>query len=109
MSRRGVGTAAIQIARHLGVPLDNDDWQKFGHQIPLMVNLQPAGEYLGEDYHHAGGVPAVVACRYRRHTATVETTWTVGERQLTLSDAMMSEVEELHRDLGMNCTGYKPF
>ena len=48
------------IARHLGVQLDNDDWQKFGHQIPLLVNLQPAGEYLGEDYHHAGGVPAVV-------------------------------------------------
>jgi dihydroxy-acid dehydratase len=48
------------IARHLGVPLDNDDWQKLGHQIPLLVNLQPAGEYLGEDYHHAGGVPAVV-------------------------------------------------
>jgi dihydroxy-acid dehydratase len=49
------------IARHLGVPLDNDDWQKLGHAIPLLVNLQPAGEYLGEDYHHAGGVPAVVA------------------------------------------------
>jgi len=49
------------IARHLGVPLDNDDWQKFGHHIPLLVNLQPAGEYLGEDYHRAGGVPAVVA------------------------------------------------
>ncbi|WP_269931018.1 IlvD/Edd family dehydratase [Aminobacter sp. HY435] len=49
------------IARHLGVPLDNDDWQKVGHHVPLLVNLQPAGEYLGEDYHHAGGVPAVVA------------------------------------------------
>jgi dihydroxy-acid dehydratase len=49
------------IARHLGVPLDNDDWQKIGHHVPLLVNLQPAGEYLGEDYHHAGGVPAVVA------------------------------------------------
>jgi dihydroxy-acid dehydratase len=49
------------IARHLGVKLDNDDWQKVGHRIPLLVNLQPAGEYLGEDYHHAGGVPAVVA------------------------------------------------
>ncbi|MBS8261601.1 dihydroxy-acid dehydratase [Roseibium polysiphoniae] len=48
------------IASHLGVPLDNDDWQDLGHEIPLMVNLQPAGEYLGEDYHHAGGVPAVV-------------------------------------------------
>ena len=49
------------IARHLGVPLNNDDWQTFGHHIPLLVNLQPAGEYLGEVYHRAGGVPAVVA------------------------------------------------
>ena len=49
------------IARHLGVPLDNDDWQRVGHHVPLLVNLQPAGEFLGEDYHHAGGVPAVVA------------------------------------------------
>jgi len=48
------------IARHLGVPLDNDDWQKLGHDVPLLVNLQPAGEFLGEDYQHAGGVPAVV-------------------------------------------------
>ncbi|MCK7615621.1 IlvD/Edd family dehydratase [Roseibium sediminicola] len=49
------------IARHLGVELDNDDWQAIGHDVPLLVNLQPAGEYLGEDYFHAGGVPAVVA------------------------------------------------
>ena len=49
------------IARHLGIKLDNDDWQKVGHHVPLLVNLQPAGEYLGEDYHHAGGVPAVVS------------------------------------------------
>ena len=49
------------IARHLGVPLENDDWQKIGHHVPLLVNMQPAGEYLGEDYHHAGGVPAVIA------------------------------------------------
>ena len=48
------------IARHLGVALDNDDWQAVGHHVPLMVNLQPAGTYLGEDYHRAGGVPAVV-------------------------------------------------
>ena len=48
------------IARHLGISLDNDDWQTIGHHIPLLVNLQPAGEYLGEDYCHAGGVPAVV-------------------------------------------------
>lgn len=48
------------IARHLGVELDNDDWQRLGHKVPLLVNLQPAGEYLAEDYHRAGGVPAVV-------------------------------------------------
>ncbi|MEM9603826.1 MAG: IlvD/Edd family dehydratase [Pseudomonadota bacterium] len=49
------------IARHIGVPLDNDDWQRLGLDIPLLVNLQPAGSYLGEDYHRAGGVPAVIA------------------------------------------------
>ena len=49
------------IARHLGVDLPLDDWQTHGHHVPLMVNLQPAGEYLGEDFYHAGGVPAVVA------------------------------------------------
>ena len=48
------------IARHIGVELDNDDWEKIGYDIPLLVNLQPAGEYLGEEYHRAGGVPAVV-------------------------------------------------
>ena len=48
------------IAAHLGVALDNDDWQKHGLAVPLLVNLMPAGEYLGEDFHHAGGVPAVV-------------------------------------------------
>ncbi|MGA0251180.1 MAG: IlvD/Edd family dehydratase [bacterium] len=49
------------VARHIGVELEVDDWEKHGHDIPLLVNLQPAGAYLGEDYHHAGGVPAVVA------------------------------------------------
>ncbi len=48
------------IARHIGVDLDIDEWQQHGHKVPLLVNLQPAGEYLGEDYYHAGGVPAVV-------------------------------------------------
>lgn len=49
------------IARHMGVPLEVQEWEDLGRDIPLLVNLQPAGEYLGEDYHHAGGVPAVVA------------------------------------------------
>ena len=48
------------ISRHMGVDVPLQDWQTIGHNVPLLVNLQPAGEYLGEDYHHAGGVPAVV-------------------------------------------------
>ena len=48
------------IARHIGVKLDNDDWEKIGYEVPLLVNLQPAGKYLGEEYHRAGGVPAVI-------------------------------------------------
>jgi dihydroxy-acid dehydratase len=51
----------IAIARHMGVELSVDDWQQAGFEIPLLVNLQPAGEYLGEDYYRAGGVPAVIA------------------------------------------------
>lgn len=49
------------IARHMGVELSIDDWQEYGHHVPLLLNLQPAGEYLGEDYYRAGGVPAVVS------------------------------------------------
>jgi dihydroxy-acid dehydratase len=49
------------IARHIGAELTIDDWQEHGRDVPLLVNLQPAGEYLGEDYYRAGGVPAVAA------------------------------------------------
>ncbi len=49
------------IARLVGVELEVSDWEKHGLELPLLVNLQPAGDYLGEDYHRAGGVPAVVA------------------------------------------------
>lgn len=48
------------IARHIGVPLTVEDWERVGHKVPLLVNLQPAGKYLGEEYHRAGGVPAVI-------------------------------------------------
>ena len=60
----GSTNAPIQlnaIARHVGVELDNDDWERIGYDVPLLVNMQPAGEYLGEEYYRAGGVPAVVA------------------------------------------------
>ena len=51
----------IALARHAGIELSLDDWQTYGYEVPLLVNLQPAGEYLGEDFYRAGGVPAVVA------------------------------------------------
>jgi dihydroxy-acid dehydratase len=48
------------LARHIGVDLTIDDWEKVGYDVPLLVNMQPAGEYLGEDYYRAGGLPAVM-------------------------------------------------
>jgi dihydroxy-acid dehydratase len=64
------------IARHVGVKLENDDWEKVGYSIPLLVDMQPAGRYLGEEYHRAGGVPAVVnelmkAGKIHAHALTV--------------------------------------
>jgi dihydroxy-acid dehydratase len=48
------------VARHIGVDLHVTDWEKYGFDVPLMVNMQPAGEYLGESFFRAGGVPAVM-------------------------------------------------
>ncbi|MCB9949186.1 MAG: dihydroxy-acid dehydratase family protein [Rhodospirillaceae bacterium] len=48
------------IARHMGVPLELADWQTIGFDLPLLVNCQPAGKYLGEAFHNAGGLPAVM-------------------------------------------------
>ncbi len=71
------------IARHVGVPLDVQDWEKIGHEIPLLVNVQPAGKYLGEGFHLAGGVPAVFSELIRAgkiHTDALTVTGkTVGE------------------------------
>jgi len=50
----------IAIARHMGVELSLDDWQHIGEDVPLLVNCMPAGKYLGEGFHRAGGVPAVM-------------------------------------------------
>jgi dihydroxy-acid dehydratase len=48
------------IARHIGVALDIKDWETVGYDVPLIVNMQPAGHYLGEEYYRAGGLPAVM-------------------------------------------------
>jgi dihydroxy-acid dehydratase len=50
----------VAMARHAGVEITPQDWMKFGRDIPLLVNMQPAGKYLGERFHRAGGVPAVL-------------------------------------------------
>jgi len=66
----------IAIARHMGVELDITDWQKYGYDVPLLVNVMPAGKWLGEAFHRAGGVPAVLgelirAGRIHKHAITV--------------------------------------
>ncbi len=48
------------IARHIGVPLSIEDWERLGYDVPLLVNMQPAGKYLGEEYYRAGGLPTVM-------------------------------------------------
>ena len=66
----------IAIARHMGIELSLDDWQRVGESVPLLVNCMPAGKYLGEGFHRAGGVPAVMhelhkAGRLHQDCATV--------------------------------------
>tara|TARA_Y100001960_G_scaffold193441_1_gene202540 strand:+ start:1083 stop:2858 length:1776 start_codon:yes stop_codon:yes gene_type:complete len=53
-------THLIAIAKHMGIKFDLSNWQKLGHEIPLLVNCQPAGEYLMESFYRAGGIPAIM-------------------------------------------------
>lgn len=71
----------IALARHAGIELCLEDWQTYGYEVPLLVNLQPAGEYLGEDFYRAGGVPAVVA-QLMRHGLIVEQARTANGRTI---------------------------
>jgi xylonate dehydratase len=98
------------IARHAGVQLTLDDWKEYGFQVPLLVNLQPAGEYLGEEYFRAGGVPAVVA-QLMRHGLIHEGALTANGRTLgeNCCDAKIEDErvirrfeEPLMRDAGFN-------
>ena len=75
------------IAKHIGVPLDCNDWEKVGFDTPLLVNMQPAGVYLGEEYYRAGGLPAVMA-------------ELIGAKKIHL-DALTCT----GRTIGENCTG----
>ncbi|MFC7398661.1 IlvD/Edd family dehydratase [Chelatococcus sp. GCM10030263] len=69
------------IARHIGVELEVKDWETIGHEVPLLVNLQPAGKYLGEEFHRAGGVPAVVN-ELMKHGLIREQALTVNARSM---------------------------
>ncbi|APF38414.1 MULTISPECIES: IlvD/Edd family dehydratase [Chelatococcus] len=69
------------IAKHIGVPLSVEDWETVGHKVPLIVDLQPAGKYLGEEYHRAGGVPAVVN-ELMKHGLIHESALTVNGRTI---------------------------
>ncbi len=77
------------IAKHMGVKLDVADWEKHGFDIPLLVNLQPAGEYLAEEYYRAGGLPAVIA-ELMKHGK-------IHEKAMTVSG----------KSIGENCKGAK--
>jgi dihydroxy-acid dehydratase len=71
------------IARHIGVKLSIEDWETIGYDVPLLVNMQPAGKYLGEEYYRAGGLPAVLheligAGRIHPHSLTISGK-TIGE------------------------------
>ncbi|MEE2774019.1 MAG: IlvD/Edd family dehydratase [Pseudomonadota bacterium] len=67
------------IARHVGVDLNVKDWQTYGFNIPLLVNLQPAGEFLGESYFRAGGVPAVMGELARANKLHTDVTTVSGQ------------------------------
>jgi len=86
------------IARHIGVELNLDDWQAHGRDVPLLVNLQPAGEYLGEDYYRAGGVPAVVA-ELMRQGLIFEDALTVNGHSIgdNCRDAVIEDEKVIHR------------
>ena len=93
----GSTNAAIHLnalARHVNVPLSLQDWETHGLEVPLLVNLQPAGHYLGEDFYRAGGVPAVVAQLMKRGLID-ESTLTVNGRTLgdNCRDAVIENLE----------------
>ena len=97
------------IARHIGVPLDIRDWETVGHHIHLLANVQPAGQYLGEGFHRAGGIPAIVgelmqAGKIRTGAMTVSGN-TIGENcassRSTNHDVIRTYADPLIRDAGL--------
>jgi dihydroxy-acid dehydratase len=98
----------VAVARHMGVELDLQDWETVGYDLPLLVNLQPAGKYLAEDFHRAGGVPVVMREMLRHGLldgeALTATGRTVAENLATVpapnGDAIRSVDQPLRRQAG---------
>jgi dihydroxy-acid dehydratase len=96
------------IARHIGVKVTIDDWETHGHRVPLIVNMQPAGKYLGEEFHRAGGVPAVIneliKGKLIREGAMTITGKTMGEncrgREVEDNDVIYPFAKPLRQDAG---------
>ncbi|MCY4291842.1 MAG: dihydroxy-acid dehydratase family protein [Roseovarius sp.] len=96
------------VARHIGVELDVADWEKIGYDVPLMLNMQPAGKYLGESFFRAGGVPAVMGELSRagliREGAMTATGKTMGENIFGMEsrdrDVISSHDEPLRKNAG---------
>ena len=96
------------IARHIGVDLKVEDWQKYGLKVPLIVNVQPAGKYLGEEFHRAGGVPAVInelmKKKYIREGALTANGKTIGENCATTAtidkDVIFPVSKPMRKDAG---------
>jgi dihydroxy-acid dehydratase len=96
------------IARHIGVKVTIDDWETHGHRVPLLVNMQPAGKYLGEEFHRAGGVPAVtselIKGKLIREGAMTITGKTMGEncrgREVEDNDVIYPFAKPMREDAG---------
>ncbi|WP_435257316.1 IlvD/Edd family dehydratase [Thioclava sp. FR2] len=94
------------IARHAGIELDVTDWQKIGFDVPLLVNMQPAGEFLGESFFRAGGVPAVMAELAKagriRSGALTATGKTMAENLVGLDSTDQNVIRPYHDPLRKN-------
>jgi dihydroxy-acid dehydratase len=98
----------VAMARHAGIELTPDDWMKYGRDIPLLVNMQPAGKYLGERFHRAGGVPAVLCelLRARRIDGTALTVTgqsiahNIQSRETVDTEVIKSFEQPLQQDAG---------
>ncbi len=93
----------IAIARHMGIEHTLDDWQQLGPEIPLLVDCQPAGRFLGEAFHRAGGVPAVMkellAAGKLDGAAMTVTGRTLAENLASVPDPDREVIRAYHRPL----------